>query len=409
VGKWFSMYFELYYKKEREFNTLKLNYKTIKMSNKFKIYLIAFLSAFSISANAQEINTSYIDSVFNSNYKLHKFSGMVLVAQMGKIVFNKSYGLANYELNQSFNDDSRFQIASLSKQFTAYAILYLQQQGKLSIDDYVAKYLPRFPFKNITIRHLLTHTSGLPNSEKSMWKDYDTKSINGNVQMLDMLETNKYPLQWEPGQKWEYSDIGYCTLGTLIEVVSGERYDMFMKKHLFYPAKMENTTAELYTDIRKIDPSNLSIGYEYDAIKNKYLPADLLPKNSFVQYLGGFYGDGSVVSTADDLLKWDQELYNNKIITKESVEQSMTPSRLNDGKLIEEWGGNYGIGWGLFSHPELGKMMVHGGYQPGFLSKFMRFTDQKITVIILSNTSDDAFWTYTNIADGLLINDNKKK
>jgi CubicO group peptidase (beta-lactamase class C family) len=373
----------------------------------FKMTFLLFM--INIVANAQQINTSYVDSVFNTNSIQHKFSGKVLIAQKGKIIFDKSYGIANHELNQSFDDKSRFQIASLSKQFTSYGILYLQQRGQLNVDDYVVKHLPDFPYSNISIRQLMTHTSGLPNFVNTMWKDLDTTKVNGNKEMLNLLQTKKYPLQWNPGDKWEYSDIGYCTLATLIEKVSGLRFDVFMKKNLFDPAGMKNTTAELYTDIRKINPSHLSIGYEYDLKNNKYLPAHLMPKNGNIRWLGGFYGDGSVVTTPYDLLKWDTALYKHTILNQESITLSTTPARLNDGSLAEIWGGNYGFGWALFNNPELGKIITHAGGHPGFLSKFIRCTDKEITVIILCNTADDTFWNFTNITDHLLLKSANQK
>lgn len=375
------------------------------MRLKQKISLLFFIITLSISA--QEINKAYIDSVFDTNYKQHKFSGTILISQKGKIVFKKSYGKANYQLNHSFNDQTSFQIGSVSKQFTAFGILLLQQQRKLSVDDYVTKYLNDFPYPKITIRQLLTHTSGLPNFEKQMWKDLDTTVVNGNAIMLDLLRTKKYPLQWEPGEKGEYSDIGYCTLATLIEKVSGERFNIFMKKNIFEPASMKNTTAELFTDFGQINQPNLCVGYEYNPKTNEYLPAHLIPKNNLVKWLGGFYGDGSVVTTANDLLKWDKALYQYKIITKESMDLAMTMAKVNDGSYAKIWGDNYGFGWALYSDPALGKIMAHAGSQPGYLSKLIRCTDKEITVIILSNTSDDAFWSYSSILNHLLVQNSR--
>lgn len=255
-----------------------------------------------------QVNTRYIDSLFSAKYAAHHFNGQVLIAEKGKIVFEKKYGLANYEKLQPFTSQSRFQIASVTKQFTAAGILCLQRQGKLSVEDKGVKYLPKFPFKNVSIQHLMTHSAGIPQFVNTMWKDLDTTMINGNRQMLALLQTGQYSLQWNPGDKWEYCDIGYCTLATLIEKVSGQSFNLFLKKNLFIPASMRNTAGQMGTDIRNISPVNMSMGYLFDFATKQFNPAHLAAQNGFVRWLGGFYDDGSVTTTARDLLKRDRVL-----------------------------------------------------------------------------------------------------
>ncbi len=359
--------------------------------NKFLLVLLASLSFLS---HGQEfkIDTSKVDQLLRASHSKNRFNGMALIAYKNRVVFQQAYGYSNIENQSTFTDSTKFQIASLSKQFTSFGILILEQENKLRIDEVVAVYLPDFPYANIKIRHLMSHTSGLPNFVNTMWKDLDTTIVNGNKEMINMLKSGKYPLQWEPGDKFEYSDIGYCVLATLIEKVSGINFKDFMAKKLFEPANMKNTSAEFVTDHRLIKASNLSMGYVYDSTSNKMEIAYNVPTNNFVSWLGGFYGDGSVVSTIGDLLKWDKALYEGKVIKPENIEKAMSVTVLNNGSNAEAWGASYGLGWLLYDSSNFGKVQTHSGGQPGYSSRLTRCPDKQLTIILLSNMSIPEFW-----------------
>ncbi|WP_062057571.1 serine hydrolase domain-containing protein [Aquimarina longa] len=361
---------------------------------KYILFFILSLLLNPLISNGQDIkiDTLQINNFFNQQYRSHRFNGVVLIAQNHKILYKKEYGYANIEHKTGFTDSTKFQIASVSKQFTSFGILILEQEKKLSINDPISKYLEDFPFSKIKIKHLMSHTSGLPNFVDSMWKDLDTTVVNGNENMLAMLKSKKYSLQWEPGSKFEYSDIGYCILATLIEKISGVRFNEFMKAKLFEPAQMKNTTAQLVTDYRKIKTSNLSMGYHFDTASNSMKVAYELPQYSSVYWLGGFYGDGSVVSSIHDLLVWDKALYERKIISEESLKKAMSPMLLNNGKKAKAWGENYGFGWLLHDSPVFGKIETHTGGQPGYSSRLTRCPDKNLTIIILSNMTIPNFW-----------------
>ncbi|WP_093672276.1 serine hydrolase domain-containing protein [Tenacibaculum sp. MAR_2009_124] len=349
--------------------------------------LCANLSAQEIKINTKKI-THYLQTFRNNN----RFNGEVLIAHKNKVIYRKSFGYANNESKRIFNKNTKFQLASLSKQFTSSGILILEQEKKLSIHNYVSDYLPNFPYKNITIQHLMSHTSGLPNFVNSMWKDLDTTKVNGNKEMFEMFASKKYALQWKPGEKWEYCDIGYCTLASLIEKVSGKSYKNFMKEKIFDPANMSNTSAEHATDYRAVKTPELAMGYVYDTKTNNNRIAYETPENSFVYWLGGFYGDGSVISTLDDLLKWDKSLYENNIISKKSLKKATTPAKLNDGKLADAWGSHYGLGWTLFTSKKFGEVQSHSGQQPGYNTRLTRCPEKELTIIIAANMSIPKFW-----------------
>lgn len=350
----------------------------------------------------QEININHIDSIFHKNYNDKKFNGHILVFHKNEIVYDSFFGKADYEKNIDFNKNTIFQIASISKQFTATAILLLEQQGKLSTNDYVQKHLPEYPFKEVKIAHLLNHTSGMPNFIESMWKDIDTTKVNGNSSMFKMLKSDKYPLQWKPGQKWQYSDIAYCTAALIIEKISGKNFKKFMNENIFIPNKMTNTTAEFYTDIRKVHLDSICQGYEYNEQTKDYEIAYNLTKNSHVKWLGNFYGDGSVYTTAYDLIKWFQVLKNDIFLFKDIKRKLFSPTILNNGKKATDWGFNYGMGWYIGNNKNVGTYYFHAGGQAGFSSKFIICPKKEIAIVMLSNLNHIDFYSFSNIYNKIL-------
>ncbi|CAL2095959.1 Class A beta-lactamase-related serine hydrolase [Tenacibaculum sp. 190524A02b] len=352
---------------------------------------ILLTSSFYTKAQYLDIDTTKINKTLLSLHKKNDFSGTVIIKQKDKILYQNHFGYSDIKNKTSFNYNTKFQIASLSKQFTSFGILILEQENLLTTNDFVSKHIPDFPFPTIQIKHLMSHTSGLPNFVKTMWKDLDTTKVNGNAIMLSMLKSNKYPLQWEPGTKFEYSDIGYCLLAIIIENVSGVDFKTFMKQKLFTPSGMYNTNAEFVTDTRSLNYKELAKGYELNKTSNQLLIANQLPSNNYVYWLGGFYGDGSVISTAKDLLKWDKALYQNTVISKKSLQKAMTPFTLNNGLLSKAWGTNYGLGWFLYKSPVFGIIQTHSGEQPGYRSRLVRAPEKQLTIVILSNISNPNF------------------
>lgn len=337
-----------------------------------------------LSVNAVGQNTvAKIDTILQAAHKNKAINGNVLIARAGNIVLEKSFGYSNLENQLPLTEKSQFQIASVSKQFTAFGIMVLQKQGQLKYDDPVDKFLPLFPYNNITVRHLLQHTSGLPNFWNNIRPFLDTTKSNGNNEMLAYLYSKKLPLQFEPGEKWEYADIGYDILATIIEKVSGMSYQRFMYKKVFKPAGLKHTKALLVTDFRRIKASNLATGYIEDSI-NGYVKAH--EAKNFVFYLGDFYGDGSVISTARDLNKWDDVL--RKYLQDDSVHfsEAYTPIYKKDGSVYEiQKGVSYGFGWGLRNEPPLGKQYSHSGGHPGFITNYYRYPDKEIVLIVCRN------------------------
>ncbi|MBL7723646.1 MAG: beta-lactamase family protein [Chitinophagaceae bacterium] len=342
-----------------------------------------------------QFHVEKLDSLFTENSKQNTFSGMVLIARDGKPVFEKSYGYADYKNNKPFQTNTTFQIASVSKQFTAFGIMLLQAKNKLKYDDKAAKYLPGFPYDNITIRQMLHHTSGLPEFWEKIRPKLNHSIANGNKELLQYLIVNKPPLEFEPGTSWMYADIGYDLLAMIIENVSGQSYEKFMKRNIFRPAGLKNTHALMVTDIRKINNKTLAYGHTWSDSLKKFEYAHLKEANDFVFYLGNFYGDGSVISSARDLLKWDEILNTNKLLANGYMQQAYVPARNNNDSVIIVNKNNqlkpvYGFGWSMVQHPVLGRMYYHNGGHPGFTTYYLRCPDKKLTVIFLCNLESSA-------------------
>ncbi len=345
--------------------------------------IFTFLFLFVVGhCNAQNIDG--IQYILDSTYSSSPFFGNILITKNNKIIFEKSYGFADAVNNKPLTNKNSFQVASISKQFTAYGIMLLKNKGLLDYDSLVNKYIPSFPYNNITIRHLLTHTSGLPNFWDDIRPNMDTTKSNGNKEVLEYLIQHKLPLQFESGTKFQYADIGYDFLANIIENSSGLSYQKFMSENIFKPLKMNNTFGYMVTDIRRIQNENLAIGHAYENGKFEY--AHLQPKYNFVFYLGNFYGDGSIVTSAKDLAIWDKALKECKLLPCEIQNESITEPIFNGQTIYAKTNPNisYGFGWFIKNAPS-GKMVYHSGGHPGNSHIIYRLLDKDITFIFLSN------------------------
>ncbi|MFN3969477.1 serine hydrolase [Flavobacterium sp.] len=321
-----------------------------------------------------------MDSLLNALYAQQKINGNFLVAEQGKVIYKKSFGLANEETKEPLNENSIFELASVSKQFTAMAIAILQEKGKLNLNDKMSKYIPELAYyDNITIKNLVHHTSGLPDYMDLMETRFDKSKIATNKDIVKIFAKEQPKLVFDTNTKWEYSNTGYALLATIIEKASGMSYGDYLQIAIFTPLKMTNTF--VYT--RRYAPkkvSNYAYGYVYsDDLKKHVLPDDLA-ETKMVVWMDGIVGDGTVNSTANDLLVWDRALYTNQLLSKSGMEQVFTAGTLADGSATK-----YGFGWMLDNHPDYGKMASHSGGWPGYKTYIDRHLDNDKTIIILSN------------------------
>jgi CubicO group peptidase (beta-lactamase class C family) len=321
-----------------------------------------------------------IDSLLNSLYSKEKINGNFLIAENGKIIYSHSFGLANEATKEKLNENSIFELASCSKQFTAMAIMILKENGKLSLDDEIKKYIPELSnYNGVTVRHLLTHTGGLPDYMELMDSLFDKSKIATNKDIITIFSKHQPKILFEPNTKWEYSNTGYALLASIIEKASGLTYAEYLNKIIFQPLNLKNTF--VYT--RRLSPKkidNYAFGYVYSDSLKKYILPDELKETKMVIWLDGIVGDGTVNSTINDLLKWDRALYTNKLLTQEGMKAIFEVATLKDKSKTK-----YGFGWGIDDNADFGKIVSHSGGWPGYVTHIERHITNDKTIIILQN------------------------
>jgi D-alanyl-D-alanine carboxypeptidase len=328
---------------------------------------IAVFAVFAFAgAHADEVDR-YVEARLKAN---NVPGGSVAVVRNGKIIKARGYGLADVELDVPATENTVYQWASVTKQFTAAAIVLLAQEGKVRLDDLVSRHYTNGPaaWSNVTVRHLLTHTSGiksytsLPDFFRSLRKDY------AREELLDLVKGE--PLEFAPGEKWKYNNTGYFLLGLIIESASGKSYGDFLAERIFRPLGMQTARVN---DQFEIVP-NRATGYNVRS--NKVLRSEFVSPSQP-------YAAGALMGTVLDLAKWDAALYTDKPFSAAVREQIWNPVKLNDGKTAP-----YGFGWSvgeLRGH----SFVSHGGGIHGFSTYIVRFVEDKLTVIVLMNAGSN--------------------
>ena len=333
---------------------------TSKTSMRRSMLCFLALAVLTASARAQDLAPKF-DQYLSALAGQGRFAGSVLVARDGKVIVSKGYGLANVELDVPNTPQTKFRLGSITKQFTAAAILLLQERGKLSVQDPICKYVDNCPaaWSEVTIHHLLSHTGGIPNF--TSFPDYVPKMMMPVTTQEMIARFKNKPLDFKPGEKWAYSNSGYFLLGAIIEKASGESYESFLQKNIFDPLKMTSSGYDHFDTILKKRATG------YSLTKGKMV-------NSAYLDMTQPYSAGSLYSTVEDLFSWNEALYAGKLLSAKSREAMMTPVK-NDYA--------YGLGVQTKSGP---KMISHGGGINGFATFIARFPDEKVTVVVLRNT-----------------------
>jgi CubicO group peptidase (beta-lactamase class C family) len=335
-------------------------------------YLLSVSCAGQTAVSDRRINAK-ADDYMRDLVRLDRFSGSVLVARGGQVLLSKGYGMANLEYDEPNSPQTKFRVGSVTKPFTATAIMMLQERGKLSVRDSVCKYVPDCPaaWQSITVHHLLSHTSGIPNfTDFPDNDDYERK----RMPVRSTLERFKgKPLDFQPGAKFSYSSSNYAVLGYVIERTSGEPYEAFMNEHIFHPLGMKNSGYDHPSDVMK----NRATGYlkQGGVVKNV----------SYYFEMDTPFAAGSQYSTVEDLYRWSQSLDAGTPISKESLDAMFTAHAPD----TYFWHGplNYGYGW--FVSRLFNRLLIwHAGVINGFVAYIGRYPDDKVTVIILSNRAD---------------------
>lgn len=358
------------------------------MNRHLRPFLIILLSSTTVFSQSKQ---AALEKYFSKLSKNQRFNGNVLVAENGKIIYQKSFGYANFENKRLNTKTSTFPIASITKTFTATAILQLQEKGKLKVTDFVTKYLPKFPYSKITIRHLLSHTSGL--------RPYDDffdslrlahpDTVFTNADMLPRYAALKLPLLSQPGEIFHYDNINFIFLALIIEKVSGVSFKEFITNNIFKPADMQNTFIPKFSFYHWTlqERKGMSVLYLYP-----HFYSDNLEKPDTISYITKYWqayninGEGEIISTTNDLLKYDQALYNGKLLNQESLNEAFTPVKLNNG---QDNSFRSGLGWLVDADGAFGKTVRYMGGVLGLRSHLHRNITKQQTIIIIDNTQNE--------------------
>jgi CubicO group peptidase (beta-lactamase class C family) len=313
-----------------------------------------------------------LDSYYRTQVRAG-FNGSVLIGYKGKVLYERCFGYSNREKQMPLNENSSSQLASVSKTFTGTAILYLYQRKYLNIDDPVQHYISNFPYPAITLRMLLTHRSGLP--DYTRWvPDHikDTRTPITNDQMLQMLAQYKPALEFKPNTRFTYSNTNYAVLASVIEKVTEMNFRDFMRTYIFEPLGMSHTF--IYNPAKGL-PAEATISYKYNWIREPDMFAD------------GVYGDKGLYSTPEDIYRFDQSFYQNKLLSNEMIELAYGPCSFERPGIK-----NYGLGWRMLCYPNGNKIIYHNGWWHGNNTSFYRFIKEDMTIIVLGNRFSNAIY-----------------
>jgi CubicO group peptidase (beta-lactamase class C family) len=360
-------------------NYLKGNVRYFICKKRHTILSILLVIALCSRAFSQRDDSSIsikIDTLIQHLYAREQFNGAILVARNGKVVYEKAYGRSDFDKNIPFSVSTPCYLASVSKQFTATGILILVDNGLLGLSDPLNKYFPDFPGGgSITITQLLTHTSGIVNYEEL---GIDNPGLT-NLEVYKNLVRHK-TLQFQPGEKYDYSNSGYVLLAMIIENVSKMSFSDFMSKYVFEPLEMTHTFICTSPVQRAVSKAYGKFGDESDNI-------------------GNTTGDGGICSTVEDLLKWDQALYSSTLVPQFLIKQAFEPVTLHDGSKSF-----YGFGW-MIKNVNNKKIVYHTGGSGGYRTYIERDLDNRNTIIILTNIENSPRREISQAIQNILKND----
>lgn len=320
-----------------------------------------------------------LDSLLKRVNKRHDFHGSLLVAKNGKILYKNQVGYADFRKKELLNEESLFQLASVSKQFTAAAIMLLYERGQIKLTDTVTNYYPDFPYENVTIKNLLNHTAGLPQYFWVAEHKWNHQKAPTNSEMMDLMATSKVQRFFKPGSKFNYSNTGYFVLASIVEKVSNASFSSFVKKNIFEPLEMDDSFV---------------YSYENDVVKENQL-------NGYRLYRGwrhlkincsvndAVVGDKNVYATSEDLFKWIVGLNNGKLLSRESLEMMYEKGETIYGRKIP-----YGFGFRIDDREE--EKIYHHGRWNGFRTGLTQYTKDDLVVIVLEHTSYNSITSFNN-------------
>ena len=360
------------------------------MTKIFFLLLSVVCFGLSVTLYAQN-NSAFFDKYMQTQTDLYGFNGNVLVSQNGTVIYKKSFGYADYYAKNKLDSNSIFDCGSIAKEFTAMGILLLKDKGLINYSDTIRKFFPELPYTNITVQQLLTHTSGMPDGFDLVSKYFDHNKIAYNDDLIRLLAREKPPVYFKPGDNLMYSGTAFNLLASIIEKISGQTYNVFMDEHIFKPLGMMHTMVANSPRSTKLIPG-YAYGFVYSDSLHNYVRADSM-RFGWTTYLAGITGEGMILSTTGDLLKWDRSFKNHSLLTLATQKEMLSTQAEKKTFPFVHFG--YGIRVGK---NEFGNYIFHNGSFPGYNGMLICYIDNDITAVVLSNNESNADF----IADALV-------
>ena len=361
--------------------------------------LLAFNAAFTVKAQSHVV-VEKLSNYCKGLTDAREINGNILIAQNGEVLYRHASGYANFEQKIVNNENTGFNLASISKTFTAIAVLQLYEQHKISLDATYASYFPEFPYTGVTIRQLLSHTSGTSDQELApvvgVYEHKHPELVLANKDLIPALAEAKVPLKLGPGEKWWYSNIGYQLLALLVEKQADENFGKYLEEHIFKPAGMQHTYLRTRS-VRPLPGEPYADNYDYPSIFDTLRVKFDGPRS---YYAGNdMAGNGNVISTTGDFLRYDQALYNGTLLKAATLNEAFTPAKLKNGAVDEIWldigkmgQADNGLGWFIFRDTSMGKVIWHTGGMPGCTTIFMRNLTKKQMVVVFDNINSEKLY-----------------
>ena len=371
----------------------------MKTIRNIKIWIINTLLIFMLFSKVNTFGqiSKKIDSLASSHFN-NGFNGNILYSKNDSIVFTGNYGYKNILKKDPLNNNTLFELASISKQFTALAIVQLKEKKLLKYDDAVYKFIKSFPYKNITIRHLLKHQSGLPDYQKILYnkKTWNRKKVATNKDIILLLKKRQPKLLSIPGTKYDYNNTGYALLASIIETVSKQSYATYIEQHIFIPSKMQG--AFVFKNSKEIKTHfNLARGYTYNKKKKKYQKIEKDKTHKHIHWMNGIVGDRGIYASIIDLKKWNRALKENFLISEDGKKEMFK---------IDNISKKYGFGFAIYQTKDMGRWVYHNGSWSGYKTSAIYLPKSNQYLVILSNNRYQETYNKFELAFYNLIKNN---
>jgi len=366
----------------------------MKLLSRALLFTLVAFSICSSAANAQNKEQN-LDQFFTAEANTQGFTGNVLVADHGKIIYEKSFGYADQQSGRLNTPTTQFPVASVTKTLVATAILQLQEKGRLEVADRVTKYLPDFPYPDITLVNLLSHTSGLPDFGAffDSLRSHHPDTILVNKDLINGMKMNKVPLLFQPGERYSYCNTNFAVLGIIVERITGIGLHEYLDRYILKPAGMHHTFFPGFNIAHYTieESKNLSIPLYYPHLySNQAIDPVTLPVYTSYWHSYNFKGYSETITTLGDLLKFDEALYDGRLLSAATLKEAFTPVKLNDGRINP---GIWGLGWQIYKTDTI---VGHSGGMLGASTGFARNIIKHYTAIV--------FYTGQNTAPSLALN-----